>query len=74
MKPITEIVGENVKRYRLAKGWPINQLSVYGFTNFNHVKNIEGGKQNVTINVLENLANALGVKVSDLVEEWSGEE
>lgn len=61
------LVGRNVKRLRLARGWTQEQLSeASGFTQ-QYLSDLERGRRNPTIVSLLELAQALGSTPVDLV-------
>lgn len=62
------LVGENVRRLRLAQGLTQEQLSERsGFTQ-HYISGLEHGRRNPTIVTIYELAQALGVAYLDLLE------
>jgi transcriptional regulator with XRE-family HTH domain len=59
-------VGEEVKRFRQAKGWTQEQLAVYAGSSQPTVNLLEAGKRNPSASTLEKLARALEVEVVEL--------
>ena len=69
-RSIHEIVGNNVKRYREEAGFTRSYLGgCFGATSC-RIKMIEGGMADLKLSTLAKLADYLGVKVIDLVEDW----
>lgn len=61
-------LARNLQRIRRERGLTQEQLS--GRTNIHqtYLSGIEGGKKNPTIDLIERLASALNVDISDLIE------
>jgi transcriptional regulator with XRE-family HTH domain len=74
MRDIKVIVGENAKRYREVMGLSITQLAKKIGLSWGSLSKIENGERNCSLEKAQTIANALGVKVIDLVEDWSEEE
>ena len=69
-KDIMTIVGNNVKRYREEAGYSRSYLGgCFGATS-SRIKMIEDGMADFKLSTLAKLAEYLGVKVIDLVEDW----
>lgn len=69
-RDIMTIVGSNVKKYREEAGYSQSYLGgCFGATS-NRIKMIEGGMADFKLSTLAKLAEYLGVKVIDLVEDW----
>lgn len=63
------LIGKNIKKFRQEKGVSQDRLSKLADLSLNTVVNIEsGGNLNPTIETLTKIANALGVKVDDLIK------
>jgi len=63
------LIGKNIKKFRQEKGISQDRLSKLADLSLNTVVNIEsGGNLNPTIETLTKIANALGVKVDDLIK------
>ncbi len=63
------MIGKNIKKLRQEKGVSQDRLSKLADLSLNTVVNIEsGGNRNPTIETLNKIANALGVKVDDLIK------
>jgi transcriptional regulator with XRE-family HTH domain len=58
--------GKNMKKIREEKG--MSQGDIYRATKIEraYISNLEAGKQNPTLETMEKVAKALGVKISDL--------
>ena len=63
------LIGKNIKKFRQEKGVSQDRLSKLADLSLNTVVNIEsGGNLNPTIETLTKIANALDVKVDDLIK------
>lgn len=60
-------IGANIKALRLSKNWTQEYLAEQADINDKEVSPIEQGERNVTIETLDKIASALGVKVDNLV-------
>lgn len=58
--------GQNMKKIRKAK--KMSQGDIYRATKIEraYISNLESGKQNLTLETIEKIAKALGVKIGDL--------
>ncbi len=65
---ICATVGKNIRKFRLAKGWSQNELADRAHTERSYLSLIETGKKNITLLMLQELANALGVKPQDCLK------
>jgi len=62
-------LGERIRRLRTARGWSSGELSRESDVSRAYLWQLEtGGKENPSFDVLEKLANALGVSVSEFSE------
>lgn len=61
--------GKNLKRLRLAKGISQESLALSADLDRTYIPSIEKGERNVSITVVEKLANALNVKISELFKD-----
>lgn len=59
--------GKRVKELRLKKGFSQEVLAIEAQLDRTYIPSIEKGERNVSITVVEKIAKALGVKVSDLL-------
>ena len=66
---IANIFGDNVKRIRESKNWSQEKLSEKADLHRTYISQIESGKRNPTLLIVQQLAEALGVKPSKLLEE-----
>ena len=60
--------GRNVQMYRKQRHYTQFQLAELCGLNQKYISEIENGKRNVTLRVLNDLAEALGVEVKELVD------
>lgn len=64
------VIGKNIRRFRQEKGVSQDRLSKLADLSLNTIVNIEsGGNLNPTIETLTKIANALDVKVDDLIKK-----
>ena len=61
------IVGANIRRLRELRGLPQDELAHRAEVHPTYLSGVETGKRNITMNVLERLARALGVTEAELV-------
>jgi transcriptional regulator with XRE-family HTH domain len=61
--------GKNLKRIRLDKGISQESLALSADLDRTYIPSIEKGERNVSITVVEKLANALNVKISELFKD-----
>lgn len=64
---ILEVFGQNVRRLRLEQGLSQEQLADKTGLHRTYIGMIERAEKNITLCNIEKLANALGVKVSELM-------
>lgn len=64
-----EIVGQNVRRLRLARKWSQEDLAAAAKVDVRSVGGIERGTQNTTVSVLGKIAAALGGHPRDLFDD-----
>jgi len=69
MKTTRQTIGTNIRRLRVAKGISQEKLALEANIDRSYVGRIERGTENVTVSVLEALAEILGVKVGRLFDE-----
>lgn len=66
------IISENVRKYMSEKNISQNTLKSYiGGATLNIILNPKNSKYGPTIGTLDTLAEALDIKVIDLIEDWS---
>ena len=68
MAQISKTLGQNIKRIRLKKRMSQGDICRAIGMGRSYMSAIEGGKVNVTLVVLEKLANALDVSVDELLK------
>lgn len=66
---LAEIFGRNVRKARLAKGWSQEQLAFEANLQRSYISEIETGKRNPTLDVVETIARVLEVRVIELLAE-----
>ena len=64
---LQRILGRNVRRLREAKGLSQEELAHASGIHVTYLSGVENGRRNITVAVLERLANALGVAETELV-------
>ena len=69
MQDIQLIVAERIKRIRKAKGITQEELADLAGLNKTHMYRLEGGKQSMTLRTLKIIADALDVRVRELVKD-----
>lgn len=67
MQDIHREVGNRIKAFRHAKGVTQDQLAELAGLNRAHLYRLENGKQSMTLRTLKIIADALGVRVRDLI-------
>ncbi|HEV8555590.1 MAG TPA: helix-turn-helix transcriptional regulator [Actinophytocola sp.] len=65
----TGALGERVRAARTARGWSQQSLSNHTEIDRANISRIEGGKQNITLEVLWRLANVLQLHWADLLDD-----
>ena len=63
------MVAERIKKLRKAKGITQEQLAELAGLNRTHLYRLETGKQSMTLRTLKLVADALGVRVRELVKD-----
>lgn len=66
---IKQKFGKQVKKLRLEKGLSQEALALLADLDRTYIPSIEKGERNVSITVIEKIANALNVKISILFDE-----
>ena len=64
---LVKLLGENVKRESLGKGWSEEHLSFEADMKRSYVSDLERGVRNPSVKALGRLAEALGVEAADLL-------
>jgi transcriptional regulator with XRE-family HTH domain len=65
---LLQVIGQNLKKARLAKGWSQEQLSFESGLHRTYVGAVERGERNITVINLRKLASVLGVTLAALVK------
>ena len=65
-------VSKNIRQYRKNKHYTLRHLSQIAGIHYVTLSNYEKGKKIPKLKTLKKIASALGVKVSDLIEEDEG--
>lgn len=65
---LSEIFGRNVRLVRTQKGWTQEQLAFEADVKRSYISEIESGKRNPSLDVVEKIAKALDVKLGLLIE------
>ena len=65
---ISQKLGENIKKIRTRKGMSQGDICRALGVDRAYISNIESGKQNPTLATIEKIAEALGVKVNELLQ------
>ena len=66
-------IGENVRKFRKAKGMSQEKLAEMVDISVTHISHIETGNTKLSLSVFLDIANALGVQANDLInDEISG--
>jgi transcriptional regulator with XRE-family HTH domain len=60
--------GARVKYLRTEKGWSQEKLALTADLDRTYIPSIEAGKRNVSITVIEKIANALNVEIIELLK------
>ncbi len=60
--------GEKVKLFRIEKGWSQEKLALTADLDRTYIPSIEKGEKNVSITVIEKIANALNVEIIELLK------
>jgi|GEM_PF-210942 transcriptional regulator with XRE-family HTH domain len=63
------VIGKNIRKFRQEKSISQDRLSKFGDLSLNTIVNMESdGNPNPTIETLNKIANALGIKVDELIK------
>lgn len=64
-----ESIGRRIKQYRIEKKLSQENLAAIVYVNNEHISRIEGGKKNLSLELLILVANALDVSADDLLTD-----
>lgn len=64
---ITIKFGIRLRQLRKAKGWSLLELSVRANINHNYLSDLENGRRNPTLMILQRLSSAFDITVSSLL-------
>jgi transcriptional regulator with XRE-family HTH domain len=65
---IKQKFGQRVKFLRKNKGWSQEKLALNSDLDRTYIPDIESGKRNVSISVIEKIAKAFEIKIKDLFD------
>ena len=69
VKTVQERFGERVRQLRKARGWSQEKLGERTERHWTYIGGIERGERNPTIQVIADIAKALGVPIRELFPE-----
>lgn len=69
MEDIKEKFGHRVKELRLAKGYSQEKLAEISDLDRTYIPGIEAGKRNVSLVVVEKIAKAFNISISELLNQ-----
>lgn len=69
MMDINTKLGKRIRELRKAKGVTQEELAFEAKIDFSYINEIEAGKRNPSVEILNAIAGVLGVTVKDLFEE-----
>ena len=67
---INQRFGRRIKEIRKAKGLSQEKLANLAEIDRTYLPEVERGERNISLIVAEKIANALGEKLSRMIEEW----
>lgn len=59
-------LGMRIAYLRKQKGWSQLELSIYANVNRNYISDLEKGRRNPTLDVLERISDAFGIRLETL--------
>ncbi len=68
MSDVTAWVGHRIQSLRLERGWTQEQLAEYADLHVSYVSTLEKGKKNPSIEVINRLASAFRLSLSDFFQ------
>ena len=66
---MTKVLADNIRRYRKARGISQEEFADLCQLHRTYIGSVERGERNVTLSTLEAIADAMGIRVSDLLTE-----
>ncbi len=66
---IKEKFGKKVKFLRIERGWSQEKLALFADLDRTYIPSIEKGERNVSITVIEKIAKAFNVNISELFND-----
>jgi transcriptional regulator with XRE-family HTH domain len=70
MEDIKKKFGQRVKELRLTKGYSQERLAEISDLDRTYIPGIEAGKRNVSLLVVEKIAKAFGISISELMKNF----
>ena len=67
LEEILRLLGERIRRLREARGWSQEALAQRSDKHFTYIGRVERGQQNITVEVLLDIARALDVPIPELL-------
>jgi len=61
-------IGSNIAKLRESKGWSKKHLSIISEVSATYIGELESGKKNPTVAILNKIAYALGVSTEELIK------
>jgi transcriptional regulator with XRE-family HTH domain len=68
---IGEMVGENIRGFRNAKGWSQEKLGTRSGLHYNYIGTVERGEKSISVDNLGLIAKALNIPIARFFEEGS---
>ncbi len=71
MRPmdICALVGENIRRQRQERGWSQEELAFRAKMDRPYLSQVENGRKNISLLMLQEIATALKVQITELLED-----
>ena len=69
MMKIGEIVGENIRGFRQAKGWSQEKLGARSGLHYNYIGTVERGEKSISVDNLGLIAKALNIPITNFFIE-----
>lgn len=69
---VCSAVGTNIRKLRNSKNLSQEELAFSAEIDRSYLSEIENGQKNLSVAILDQIANALGVKITDLFRGYSG--